>query len=84
MYDLVKEYLGCLLCLEMTCKDGHYQAKGVNFRQLHELFDTVIEGVDGDTLGDMRDNIQEIFFLGRGKDAVSGFIIFEIIGADRT
>lgn len=78
MYDLVKEYIACLLCLEMACKDGHYQAKGIDFRQLHELFDTIIEGVDDAPLSDMRDNIQEIFFLGRGKDAMSGKEMLEI------
>lgn len=75
MNDIVKEYIASLLALEMCCKDGHYQVKGIDFRQLHMLFDQIINGIDDDsesTLSDMRDAIQEIYFLGKGLNALSG------------
>lgn len=72
MLELVKEYISELMALELCCKDGHYQASGIDFRQLHELFDTVIEGVDGPSLSSMRDDIQEVVFLGRNLPAYSG------------
>lgn len=72
MLELVKEYIFELMALELCCKDGHYQASGIDFRQLHELFDTIIEGVDGPSLSSMRDDIQEVVFLGRNLPACSG------------
>ena len=72
MLELVKEYVAELMALELCCKDGHYQASGIDFRQLHELFDTIIEGVDGPSLSSMRDEIQEVVFLGRNLPAISG------------
>lgn len=72
MLELVKEYIAELMALELCCKDGHYQASGIDFRQLHELFDTIIEGVDGASLSSMRDDIQEVVFLGRNLPAYSG------------
>lgn len=72
MLELVKKYISELMALELCCKDGHYQAAGIDFRQLHELFDTIIEGVDGPSLSSMRDDIQEVVFLGRDLPAYSG------------
>jgi hypothetical protein len=74
MNEIVKEYISSLLALEMCCKDGHYQVKGIDFRQLHMIFDEIINGIgdESPSLGDMRDDIQEIYFLGKGLDALSG------------
>lgn len=67
MRELITEYMSTLLALELCCKDGHYQCKGIDFRQLHEIFDTILDGLSED-----RDNIQEVFFMARGEAAVSG------------
>lgn len=74
MNELVKKHIAQLMCLELCCKDGHYQCKGIDFPQLHELFDKIQDG-----LSEMRDITQEIFFLGRGQDAMAGKEILQIV-----
>lgn len=62
-----------LKVLEGLAKDLHYSAVGVSFRALHEQADAVQTN-----LGDYRDLLNELYFLGENKEVPLAGTIFKM------
>lgn len=62
-----KDLIIALCAIECAAKDWHYASRGDTFHGNHKLADDVYDGRAGE-----QDDLQELFFLAHGKDALSG------------
>lgn len=60
----MNKLLQMLLAVKMYAKDIHYKAKGSSFYSDHLLADEIGKDID-----DYMDEINEIYYLGRGEEA---------------
>lgn len=60
----MNKLLKMLLAVKMFAKDIHYKAKGASFYSDHLLADEIGKDID-----DYMDEINEIYYLGRGEEA---------------